>query len=203
MYFHVSILILCFSHSSGLSQYCPLDNWIFVLCFLFVWKCKGLFLFAYCPFFPFSPWCQNGMSLALKAYPTYRWTAVLSKIKFGVLSVLVSQPALEGHLVAEHWKAWPCEDACHHSGGWLVLPDSSVHWFFFLFFLLFYIYFWSFSATARYDTKDPSLREHSRPMNLVPFLNWLYLPSILILNLSVCFVFSRFLHHWHWGVKTH
>lgn len=36
----------------------------------------------YLPIFrvDFFPWSQNEMSLALKAYPTYRWTAVLSEI---------------------------------------------------------------------------------------------------------------------------
>lgn len=43
------------------------------------------------------------------------------KDQIGVLSVLVSQPALEGHLVAEHEKAWPCSEAfsgcyCHENG---------------------------------------------------------------------------------------
>lgn len=59
------------------------------------------------------------------------------KDQIGVLSVLVSQPALEGHLVAEHEKAWPCSEAfsgccCHHNGDKLVLSDSSVHCFFFV-----------------------------------------------------------------------
>lgn len=59
------------------------------------------------------------------------------KDQIGVLSVLVSQPALEGHLVAEHGKAWPCSEAfsgcyCHHNGDELVLSDSSVHCFFFV-----------------------------------------------------------------------
>lgn len=52
------------------------------------------------------------------------YTQVSSSIikdQIGVLSVLVSQPALEGHLVAEHGKAWPCSEAfsgCyrHHNG---------------------------------------------------------------------------------------
>lgn len=46
------------------------------------------------------------------------------KDQIGVLSVLVSQPTLEGHLVAAHGKAWPCNEAfsgcCCHSD-WSVL----------------------------------------------------------------------------------
>lgn len=51
------------------------------------------------------------------------------KDQIGVLSVLLSQPTLEGHLVAERGKAWPCSEAfsgcyCHHNGDqvvWLTL----------------------------------------------------------------------------------
>lgn len=57
------------------------------------------------------------------------------KDQIEVLSVLVSLPTLEGHLVAENGKAWPCSEAfsgcyCHHNGDLLVLSDSSVHFSF-------------------------------------------------------------------------
>lgn len=119
MYFHVSIFNFCFSHSSGLSQYCPLDNLMFVLCFLFVWKRKGLFLFAYCSLFSMmSEWNES----CTESISYIQVNSSIIKDQIGVLSVLVSQPALEGHLVADHGKAWPCSDAfsgcyCHQNGG--------------------------------------------------------------------------------------
>lgn len=42
------------------------------------------------------------------------------KDQIGVLGVMVSMPALEGHLVADHGKAWPCSEAfsCCSSSLW-------------------------------------------------------------------------------------
>lgn len=67
------------------------------------------------------------------------------KDQIGVLSVLVSQPTLEGHLVAEHGKAWPCSEAfsgcyCHHNGDqmvWLTLLYTVV---FFLNIFIIYLF---------------------------------------------------------------
>lgn len=65
------------------------------------------------------------------------------KDQIGVLSVLVSQPTLEGHLVAEHGKAWLCSEAfsgcyCHHNGDqivWLTLLYTVVFFFKYLSFI--------------------------------------------------------------------
>lgn len=68
------------------------------------------------------------------------------KDQIGVLSVLVCQPALEGHLVADHGKAWPCSEAfsgyCHHNGDLLVLSDSSIYCWVFFFVVVFKPFNW-------------------------------------------------------------
>lgn len=66
------------------------------------------------------------------------------KDQIGVLSVLVSRNALEGHLVAEHGNAWPCSEAfsgcyCHHNGDrivWLTLLYTVVFFYFILYIYL-------------------------------------------------------------------
>lgn len=65
------------------------------------------YLFFYFLHFSVSFFHEVRVSLALKAYPTCRCTAVLSKIKWSleVFGVGVNQPALERHLVAERCKS--------------------------------------------------------------------------------------------------
>lgn len=81
------------------------------------------------------------------------------KDQIGVLSVSVSQPAPQGHLVANQGTAWPCcEGCCHHAGGSLVLTDSSRHCFLSFFFSFLNMFF---VPQPHDDIKDPLLREHT------------------------------------------
>ena len=63
------------------------------------------------------------------------------KDQIGVLSVSVSQPAPQGHLVANRGTAWPWSGGCccRHTGGSLVLSDTV--FFPFSFFFIFFIFF--------------------------------------------------------------
>lgn len=136
--------------------------------------------------FIFFPWRQNGTSLALKAYPTYRWTAVLSKIKL---------ESRVFRLASLHLR--PSSGWTRKRPGLVVKLFQAVHVIimvtdlfcltllytvFFFFFLI--IYLW----LPQDDTKDPSLRKHTqKPITheLGSFLNWVYLPCILMLDLSI------------------
>lgn len=100
----------------------------FVLSFLFVWK----------HIFCFFTLCVLLHDVRMEW--VLHWKHILHKVngsiikdQIGVLSVSVSQPAPQGHLVANQGTAWPCSEGCcyHHTGGSLVLSDSSRHCFFF------------------------------------------------------------------------
>ena len=95
------------------------------------------------------------------------------KDQIGVLSVSVSQPAPQGHLVANRGTAWPWSGGCccRHTGGSLVLSDT-------VFFP--FSFFFIFALRPHDDIKDPLLREHTF-MNLVHFKIDFKYPDFLIL----------------------
>lgn len=135
---------------------------LFVLCFLFVWKHIFCWFFLLVVFFSMmSEWNES----CTESISCIQVNGSIIKDQIGVLSVSVRQPALQGHLVADHGTARPCSEGCccHHTGGSLILSDSSLHcWFCFVFFQIFLCH----SPTMILRT--PSLREHTF-MNLVPF----------------------------------
>jgi len=129
----------------------------------------------------FFPWRQNGTSLALKAYPTYRWTAVLSKIKLESRVFWLASLHLRPSSGWTQKKAWPCSEAfsgcsCHRHGDWLFCTL-----FFFFFFI---IYLW----LPQDDTKDPSLRKHTQKAHYSQ--TWL----LFKLSISTMYLNSWLLH---------
>lgn len=93
----------------------------FVLCFLFGMETQRfVFICLFVVFFFFSMKSEWNESCT-ESISYIQVSSSIIKDQSGVLSVLVSQPALERHLVAEHGKAWPCSEAfsgcyCHHNG---------------------------------------------------------------------------------------
>lgn len=96
---------------------------LFVLCFLL---CANTFsVFYELVFFSMmSEWNES----CTESISCIQVNGSIIKDQIGVLSVSVSQPAPQGHLVANQGTAWPCcEGCCHQTGGSLVLTDSSLH----------------------------------------------------------------------------
>lgn len=122
MYFHVSRLIFASVIQVDISK---LSSWLWNICTLFsiCMETQRFFLYLYC-FFLFcfvfsmkSEWNQS----CTESISYIQVSSSIIKDQIEVLSVLVSQPTLEGHLVAENGEAWPCSEAfsgcyCHHNG---------------------------------------------------------------------------------------
>lgn len=128
MYFSRQQFNFCFCHSSGYLKtvllimkylyfvfylYGNTKGFFFIFVLLLVFFCRLLFCF-------FSMKSEQNQSCT-ESISYIQVSSSIIKDQIEVLSVWVSQPTLEGHLVAENGEAWPCSEAflgcyCHHNG---------------------------------------------------------------------------------------